>query len=295
MFAKVLAAVALATGAAAQPGIPVLRYQPPPNFHRSSITPPEDFSSNEFDASVQIYPFRSFSGNIEQLFQGSLLRDWIDPRFRETNVIGQPEFRRSTIQGAEAALSAKFGENIAGIPKIHLRMVIVIAGAAAIVDASANNAATWQRALAPLNQMSATMRVESETSTLAITGGPGSAGRAIAGLYMGTKAKYMVNLNRAVGSGSTVTALHYYLFSPDGRVYCAYDELKLPGGDLTRFDFDAARRNDPVNSGRYTVTGDLLRIQMGSAAPITTPLPKNGRLTIETVVYIRQLPRVDTP
>jgi hypothetical protein len=42
---------------AAQPAVPELRYQPPPNFYRSAITPPEDYSANEFNASLQVYPF----------------------------------------------------------------------------------------------------------------------------------------------------------------------------------------------------------------------------------------------
>ena len=112
----------------------------------------------------------------------------------------------------------------------------------------------------------------------------------MAGLYMGTKPKYVVNLNRPVGYGSWVTALHFYLFSTDGRVYRAYDQLSVPRGDVSSFNFDAAQRTDPVNSGRYTLTGNQLRIQMGGKPPetITTPAPKDNRVIIDTVVYLRQ-------
>ena len=72
---------------------------------------------------------------------------------------------------------------------------------------------------------------------------------------MGTKPKYVVDLNRQVGLGRHVPALHYYLFSAEGRVYRAYDQLEVPGGDISGFDFNAAQRADPVNSGRYTVKG----------------------------------------
>src|SRR5947207_2863519 len=89
----------------------------------------------------------------------------------------------------------------------------------------------------------------------------------MAGLYMGTKPKYVVNLNRPVGYSSWVTALHYYLFFAVGRVYRAYNQLSMPGGDVGRFDFNAAQRIDPVNSGRCTVTGNQLRIQMGANHP----------------------------
>jgi hypothetical protein len=168
-------------------------------------------------------------------------------------------------------------------------MLIVAGNAAAIVDASANNTTTWQRAVPALNAMAATLSVEAGApppKMAAVT----AEGRAIAGLYMGPKPKYIVNLNRPAGYGSHVMALHYYLFSADGRVYRAYDEIPAPGGDIGRFDFDAAKRADPVNSGRYAVQGNQLRIQMGDqpAETIATAKPQSGRLTIDTVLYIRQ-------
>jgi hypothetical protein len=56
-----------AANAPAQQPLPTLRYDPPPNFHRSAITPSDDYSSNEFNTTV-FYPFRPFNGNIEQAF-----------------------------------------------------------------------------------------------------------------------------------------------------------------------------------------------------------------------------------
>jgi hypothetical protein len=278
------------TTANAEPGVPVLRYDPPINFYRSASTPPEDYSANEFNAAFQVYPFRPFNGNIEQTFRKTLLREWIDPRYQETIVAAQPEFRLGSIRGAQLVLTARFAENIAGLAKPRMRMVIVADGAAAVVDASASSEATWQRALLSLNAMSASMRVDAEAASPAMTEGPGARGRAVAGLYMGTKPKYVVDLNRPVGYGSQVPALHYYLFSADGRAYRAYDDLPLPGGDASRFDFDAAQRADPVNSGRYTITGGKMFIQMGGqpVETITTAAPVGGRMTINTVVYVRQ-------
>src|SRR5262245_55714237 len=98
--------------ATAQPAAPELRYDPPPNFYRSAITPPDDYAANEFNASLQVYPLRPFSGDIEQAFRQTLLRDWVDPRYRETSVGGAPEFRLFSIPGAQMALSARFTENI---------------------------------------------------------------------------------------------------------------------------------------------------------------------------------------
>jgi hypothetical protein len=107
---------------------------------------------------------------------------------------------------------------------------------------------------------------------------------------MGTKPKYMPDLIRGVGYGNWVRSPHYYLFSADGRVYRAFDQLNVPGGDPSRFDFNAAQRADPVNSGRYVLTGNQIRIQMGGRPPetIVAPAPKDGRVTIETIVYVRQ-------
>src|SRR5262249_33551160 len=224
-------------------------YQPPKDFYRSAITPPEDYSASEFNASVQVYPFRPFSGDVQQTFRQTLLRDWIDPRYREENVAAPPEFKPIAVPGAQAALSARFAENIVGIPRPRMRLLIVSGKAAAIVDASANNPTTWQRLLPALNALTATLRVEAGAPPPKLTAVPPDEGRSVAGLYMGTKPKYMVNLNRPVGYGSQVVALHYYLFSVDGRVYRAYDDIQIPGGDIRKFDFDAAKRADPVNSG----------------------------------------------
>jgi hypothetical protein len=108
---------------------------------------------------------------------------------------------------------------------------------------------------------------------------------------MGIKPKYMASMNNIIGStGYYTNALHYLFFSADGRVHCAYDRLEIPDGSLARFDFDAAERNDPTNSGRYTVDGDKLIIWLGGNAPqtIVTDVPRGRTLSINTVLYERQ-------
>jgi hypothetical protein len=271
--------------------VPVLQYNPPPNFYHSAITPPDDFSSSEVNGSIQVYPFRPFTGNIEQAFQQSLLRDWIDPRYRESNLAGRPEIRRSAVRGAQTVLSAGFFENVVGIPRPHLRLLVVAGGFAALVDASSNNMTTWQRILPAFSNLQASLRIETEPAPPDMNAGPGPGAREIAGLYMGTKPKFMVNLNGPVGSGSFIPALHYYLFSPSGQVYRAYDQILAPAGDIARFDFAAAQRRDPGNTGRYVLTGHNIRIQMSSGqAPevITAPAPRDGQVVIGTVRYVRQ-------
>jgi hypothetical protein len=85
-----------------------------------------------------------------------------------------------------------------------------------------------------------------------------------------------------------ISALHFYLFSSTGRVYRAYDQIRAPGGDKNRFDFDYAERADPANSGRYAVKGDKLYIQMGRGAVIVTAAPTNNSVTIDSVTYTLQ-------
>jgi hypothetical protein len=288
ILAGMLLSIAALRAGAAQEMVPVLRYTPPADAFRSSVSAPaEDYGFNGFNASVQVYPFRQFTGNIEQAFQTTLLRDWITPMHREENVGGPPNFARISIPGAQEVLTASFNEAIVGLPKPHMRMLIIVGNAAAIVDASAATAQSWQMAIPHLNAMAATLRVESVRGPPALTQ---AAGRAVAGLYMGTKPKYTATMQNVTGYATYVPALHFYLFSADGRVYRAYDRLDVPGGNIARFDFDAAERRDPGNSGRYTVDGSKLIIQMGgpTAETILAEAPKEGLVTISTVLYKRQ-------
>jgi hypothetical protein len=71
----------------------------------------------------------------------------------------------------------------------------------------------------------------------------------------------------------------------------SFDPPTSPDGDLRHFDYDAAARDHAENSGRYTVRGNQLYIQMGSSQQpelITTEVPRAGRLVVNTVVYLRQ-------
>jgi hypothetical protein len=275
------------TDAMGQQPPPVLRYTPPANTLRALAGATEDYSFSDFNASVQVYPFRPFNGDIRQLFQTTLLRDWIDPMHKEENVAAPPTFQTLNIPGAQLVLMASFVENIVGLPKPHMRMVIVAGGQAAVVDASAGTAQSWQMAIPRLNAMAATLHVEAGRTLPPLNPGEG---RSIAGLYMGMKQKYMATMVNVIGSGYYTNALHYYLFSADGRVYRAYDKLEVPGGDISRFDFETAARSDPGNSGRYTIDAGSIHVQMQGNQPetIVAAPPLNGVLTINGVAYKRQ-------
>jgi hypothetical protein len=273
-----VALLALASAAYAQTS--VLRYTPPANAFRSSVQD-EDYSLNGTNASVQVYQFRPFTGDIQQQFQATLLRDRIGVMHQEENVASKPTFQRVAVSGADYAISATFNENRVGLARPHNRMLIVKGNEAAIVDASAGTVQGWQMAVPRLNQMASTLHIETERAPAPLTA---AAGNSVAGLYMGMKQKYMATMVNVTGSGYYANALHFYLFAADGRVYRAYDTLETPGG---RFDFDGAERRDPMNSGRYTVDSGKLVITMNRANPekIVTDAPKNGKVIINTVQY----------
>jgi hypothetical protein len=287
-----LAALALIVvqAAPAQPGTLELRYEPPADFYRSASSPPDDYSATDVNAGLQVYPFRPFTGDIEQAFRRTLLREWVDPGFREANLMAPPDFRPGAVAGARLVLSARFAENVGGMARQRQRLLVVAGDAAAIIDASAATPSAWQQILPRLNAMSASMRVEAGRPVSALTAPTSAQAAALAGLYAGTRKSYIPDLMRGVGSGSFVPTPHYYLFSADGRVYRAFNGITAPQG-LERFDFEAARRSDPDNSGRYAVQGRMLHIRMGqgqSAEAIEAALPQGGRLTIQAVLYERE-------
>ena len=152
--------VALALAGAAQAQTHVLKYTPPANAFKSAIQA-DDYSLNGTNASVQIYQFRQFSGDIVQTFQRTLLREWIGVMYQEENVGGRPTFQKVAIAGADVAIAATFNEfRVPGLPRPHNRTLIVKGNEAAIVDAWAGTAQGWQMATPRLSQMAATLKVE---------------------------------------------------------------------------------------------------------------------------------------
>jgi hypothetical protein len=294
--------VSLATlvGTAMGQPLPTLRYDPPANFYRSASTPPDTYESQEVNAAIQVYPFRAFRGDFLQAFRQGMFRDWLDVQHQETNVATPPSFSPANIPGAEAGIVGRFYESIAGTPKPHMRVALFASGAVAIVDVSANSDASWQRVWPAMQATLISLKV---TPPNAVASGPatgsvgaptsGAAARttagAVSGLFMGTKPRYMVDLQKSVGNGRWVTAAHWYLFSGDGRVHRGYDDPNAPGGDVRRFDFDEARRTDADNSGSYSVRGNQLIIEMGPQGTERIAVSfEPRRVVINSVVYHKQ-------
>ena len=275
----------------AQASVPELKFEDPPGFLRSGSYPPADFSSQEVNASLQVYPFRPYRGDVRQAFSRTLFRDLIDPQYREENVAPGAKLDGIVLPGADYVLRARFNEVIAGLPRERLRMAIVSGGAVAIVDAQANSLTSWQHVLPQLNAFASTLRVVAGAPEPDYTAPVGAGGRAIAGLYMGFTRKYMTDLQRGPAYGYYANAVQYYLFSAAGRVYRHYDELKVPGKDPARFDFTAAGREDPVNSGRYTIKGDSVFVRLGPAEHperFALRVPRGNAISIGSVSYTRQ-------
>jgi len=271
----------------------MLNYAVPPAFMHSAIVPPDDYSSRECNASFQVYPFRPFDGDILQAFQTTLLQGWIDPRFLEEGVAGPPEFRQATVTGADAAYVAFFADSPVGIPRPHMRLVIVSGRQAAIFDAHAMTPESWQMVQPSLNAVLASLSVGDQPERPPIDEATRRRYAAVAGLYAGIKMKFVSDLSGGAGSGGHVPARHFYLLSKDGRVYRAYDGIEAPGGDPDQFDYDAALAQDPRNTGTYTVSKNGLHLTLGGShgEPVddwTVPAPKNGQITIQTVVYTKQ-------
>jgi hypothetical protein len=219
-----------------------------------------------------------------------LLRERIDLRYRETSIPAPPQFKVNRLPGAETVVSARFQDSPLGLPSERLRVLIVAGGQAAIVDVVAHNAYCWQKIWPSVEAMLASVRVDKKEAPPPLSGGPGPAGTALAGLYRGYKAKYVVDLLKPVGYGSFAPALHYYLFSANGWVHRCYDFPPGPNRDWRQFDFDAGQREDPENTGRYSVRGNQLFIQLGDASSemLVVSLSDPNQLEIESVTYTRQ-------
>ena len=76
--------------------------------------------------------------------------------------------------------------------------------------------------------------------------------------------------------------------SRDGRVFFVFDLPKAPDGDISRFDYDAARREAPSASGTYTVRGREVMLKMGpEQESIVAMRPESGVLEIRGTKFKR--------
>ena len=222
-----------------------------------------------------------------------MLREWIAAQYQEIQLLEPPAFGLRSIAGADAVHYAQFAEraSFGGVPRARLRVLIIARGFAAMLDAQAQSPQAWNVACPSFQALLSTLRVDSGSRPTR-PDVPAAATTRFAGLYVGVKPKFVSAIGPRIeaGSGGFVPAKHMYLFSEDGRVYRAYDDVPAPGGDVRRFDFDQAAAADPVNSGRYAITGNELVIRTGERLDEVTvaSLEQTGRVTIAAVTYFRQ-------
>ncbi len=153
--------------------------------------------------------------------------------------------------------------------------------------------AEFRAHLPTLSKMLAGVTVASPAATSASTPpaphGPAIAGgEEVAGLYLASTSQYRLNPLGTSGSGSLEWRTEFYLLSRDGRVFRGPDLPKAPGGDISRFDYDAARREAPDASGSYTVRGAEVVLKMGTQQEtIVATRPSAGVLEIRGTKFKR--------
>jgi hypothetical protein len=242
---------------------PVLRYDPPANSYKSASVSPVDFSSSVANASMQVYEFRPFTGDIAQQFTRTFMREWIDPQFRESNVASPPQFTQTKVAGARIAMVVRFLENVAGTMKQHMRVVIVSNTTAAIVDISANSAASWTAAapamLASLNSMQLADGTVVAAQAAAPPPSPGDA--SLGGIYMTMTSRFLALYN------TSVAAPYFYMLANDGHLYRTYEPA---AGDTQAFNYVAASRTDPENSGTWVRRGNQIVMRVGVEQIVAT-------------------------
>ena len=113
----------------------------------------------------------------------------------------------------------------------------------------------------------------------------------VAGLYLATTRQLRFNPFGGPGSASWEVATEYYLLSPDGRVFRGRDLPNAPGGDISRFDYDGARREAPGNYGTYTVAGTKVVVLFGDPPheTITATSPEPDVLEIRGTKFTRSV------
>jgi hypothetical protein len=119
---------------------------------------------------------------------------------------------------------------------------------------------------------------------------PSSAGGdEVAGLYLASTSQYRLNPLGPAGGGSMEWRTEFYLLSRDGRVFRGPDLPKAPGGDISRFDYDAARREAPAASGYWWVRGREVVLKMGEPPQeiIVATRPAAGVLDIRNTKFKR--------
>jgi hypothetical protein len=157
LIALALSALSSSGGTTAGP-TPALKYDSPSGFSRGDGNG-ETWIADGLDGVIQVYPFRRFHGDFAGEFRRTLFRDWISAPYREDQRLDQPNVRRLSVKGAEAAMAASFKNYNGGAPRDHLRVAVLVSGRVALLDISANSPAAFERNRPAFSGMLNSLRV----------------------------------------------------------------------------------------------------------------------------------------
>ena len=283
LFVGVLAA----SPASAQ--MPTLQYAPPEGFTGGQgWMDPQIFIDSMVEGSVEVSGFRPFQGDFRGTFLRTLFADRMSREFSQPRLLSPPSSQPISIPGADDAMIVSFVATQNFYTYFHTRLAVFAKGAVAIVDTRARSAERLRANLPAVSKMMESLRVVPVAAGGPATGGgtstpPPRAGD-LAGLYLGSRLMFQPNPFGGVGSGTWVPGTYWYLLSPNGRVQRGYRLPQAPNGDIVRFDYDAARREAPADSGSFTVEGARVTFVMGGET-LVAEIAQDGNLSIGGTLF----------
>jgi len=275
-------ALLLGTGAAAAQPLPLLEFAAPQGFTGSLGKDPSAHVSMSGDAIINVYPFRRLNGPFAEQFRRTLLRDLLKPDTQEARLVGAPEIQPLAVPGAETAMFARFVEDRFGAARYRLRLAIYSAGAVAIVDYNANGAQAYQQSWPALAGVLDSLKVAAAREVASPAAKP--APRGVDGLYLGSTRRYVMRIGGPPGSGEWQVAQRFYLLSADGRFHRGYDLPSVPGGDVQRFDYAKAEREDAPNTGTFAVSGRRVTLRSANGDTLEGELA-GGELRVDSMTF----------
>ena len=297
---KILAALlSLLTSAALAQSLPPLNFDAPAGFSGGGEEV-ATFTSPEGDLVIHVYPFRRLGpGDFQARFRETLLREFVAANLREGKLAAAPQIEAFNVEGAEAALVGKFMEE----QRERTRLAMLASGAVAVIDFTASSSAAAKhhadavktlleslsvgqpKARAAPPPLIATPEIAAAVTAAPSAPAPQAAAPAplpafVPGVYVGNVRRLIPSFVGGVQSGGMwVTGPQYFLLSGDGLAYRNYEQPRTPGGDLGRFDWKRAQREDAANTGTYEVIGEALTLRLGNET-ISAKLAGPGRFEI---------------
>lgn len=274
--------------AAAQEQPSHLRYAVPdgwtPSLDGKSLMPPGGNSA------VTFAPSTPFDGTAEQWS----VESWNNIA-REMTVLSGP------VPGTQGAFVSRIGylQHPDGRQVWLCLNTLVEDGRGESVILIAGGDAEFRAHLPALSRMLAQTKVASPAGAATVTAAAASPASAashavsndIPGLYLASTAQYRLNPLGGTGSGSMEWRTEFYLLSRDGRVFRGPDLPNAPGGDISRFDYEAARREAPSAYGTYVIRGREVVLTIGHSPQetIVATRPLAGVLEIRGTRFKRSV------